>query len=181
MKEKMTVNGKEYEIIKLPDKGKGGYSYLAADNSGKYVLKQIHHEPCDHYQFGNKIESERSDYKKLREIGIRIPAYCEEPTKPYFISFPSSRNSANSSRSDCCTLMFAVRGSPPGAVTVISTIVPASIGFEKIFFIKAINFGWLFSNCVFALINFKMDAGFMYSAPSSIPIRALRKLFRNYP
>lgn len=77
MEEKMTVNGKEYEIIKLLGKGKGGYSYLAADNSGKYVLKQIHHEPCDYYQFGNKIESERNDYKKLREIGIRIPAMLD--------------------------------------------------------------------------------------------------------
>lgn len=26
--------------------GKGGCSYLADDGSEKYVLKQIHHEPC---------------------------------------------------------------------------------------------------------------------------------------
>ena len=47
MKEKMLVNGKEYEIIKLLGKGKGGYSYLADDGVRKYALKQIHHEPCD--------------------------------------------------------------------------------------------------------------------------------------
>jgi len=46
MLEKMTVNDKEFEIIKLLGKGKGGYSYLATDGEKNYVLKQIHHEPC---------------------------------------------------------------------------------------------------------------------------------------
>ena len=73
MSEKMTVNGKEFEILKLLGKGKGGYSYLATDGEKNYVLKQIHHEPCDYYQFGNKIEAEMNDYKRLKEIGIRIP------------------------------------------------------------------------------------------------------------
>lgn len=71
--EKMTVNEKEYRILKLLGKGKGGYSYLATDGSRQYVLKQIHHEPCDYYQFGNKIEAEYNDYQKLKKIGIRIP------------------------------------------------------------------------------------------------------------
>ncbi|MBD5512724.1 MAG: hypothetical protein HDR08_15980 [Lachnospiraceae bacterium] len=69
----MFVNEKEYEIVKLLGKGKGGYSYLASDGAGQYVLKQIHHEPCDYYQFGNKIEAEINDYKRLKKIGIRIP------------------------------------------------------------------------------------------------------------
>lgn len=73
MAEKKTVNGKEFEIIKLLGKGKGGYSYLATDGTKQYVLKQIHHEPCDYYQFGNKIEAEINDYKRLKSIGIRIP------------------------------------------------------------------------------------------------------------
>lgn len=73
MAEKMFVNEKEYEIVKLLGKGKGGYSYLASDGAGQYVLKQIHHEPCDYYQFGNKIEAEINDYKRLKKIGIRIP------------------------------------------------------------------------------------------------------------
>ena len=73
MAERMTVNGKEFEIIKLLGKGKGGYSYLATDGVKNYVLKQIHHEPCDYYQFGNKIEAETNDYKRLKDIGIRIP------------------------------------------------------------------------------------------------------------
>lgn len=72
--EKMTVNGKEFAILKLLGKGKGGYSYLAEDDTGKqYVLKQIHHEPCEYYQFGNKIEAELRDYERLSQIGIRIP------------------------------------------------------------------------------------------------------------
>ena len=28
---------------------------------------QIHHEPCDYYSFGNKIEAECGDYQKLKE------------------------------------------------------------------------------------------------------------------
>ena len=55
MEKSMKVNGKEYEIIKLLGKGKGGYSYLASDGEKKYVLKQIHHEPCDYYQFGSLV------------------------------------------------------------------------------------------------------------------------------
>ena len=69
----MTINDKKYEIIRLLGKGKGGYSYLATDGKQKYVLKQIHHEPCDYYQFGNKIEAEIRDYQRLKKIGIRIP------------------------------------------------------------------------------------------------------------
>lgn len=70
---RVNVNEKEFLLIKLLGKGKGGYSYLASDGQRQYVLKQIHHEPCDYYQFGNKIEAEINDYKRLKEIGIRIP------------------------------------------------------------------------------------------------------------
>ena len=73
----LTVNGKAYEIQRLLGHGKGGYSYLASDGKKEYVLKQIHHEPCDYYQFGNKIESEASDYKRLTEIGIPMPLLLE--------------------------------------------------------------------------------------------------------
>ena len=73
MKDIMTVNGTEYEIIKLLGKGKGGYSYLAQKGEKFFVLKQIHHEPCDYYTFGNKIESEIRDYHRLKEVGIKMP------------------------------------------------------------------------------------------------------------
>lgn len=73
MDEFLSVNEKEYQIIKLLGKGKGGYSYLATDGERQYVLKQIHHEPCSYYQFGNKMESELNDYKRLTDIGICMP------------------------------------------------------------------------------------------------------------
>ena len=73
----LTVNGKEYSIIKLLGRGKGGYSYLAEKDSKKFVLKQIHHEPCAYYTFGNKIEAENNDYKRLLDAGIRIPEMIE--------------------------------------------------------------------------------------------------------
>ena len=75
--EVLTVNGNEYSIIRLLGKGKGGYSYLAEKNGAKYVLKQIHHEPCAYYTFGNKIEAENNDYKRLLNVGIRIPMMIE--------------------------------------------------------------------------------------------------------
>ena len=71
--EKLSVNGIEYQNIKLLVKGKGGYSYLAKREKKQVVLKQIHHEPCDYYTFGNKIEAERNDYQRLLNANIRIP------------------------------------------------------------------------------------------------------------
>ena len=75
--ENLNVNGKTYEIIRLLGHGKGGYSYLVTDGECQYVLKQIHHEPCSYYQFGNKIESESRDYEKLNRIGILMPQMYE--------------------------------------------------------------------------------------------------------
>ena len=69
----MTCNGKEFEVIKLLGKGKSGYSYLVTDGDKEYVLKQIHHEPCSYYTFGDKVASEIRDYKRLKDIGIPIP------------------------------------------------------------------------------------------------------------
>ena len=43
MGKKMSVNEKEYEILKLLGKRKGGYSYLTDDGIKKYVLRQICH------------------------------------------------------------------------------------------------------------------------------------------
>lgn len=59
MEERMSVNGKEYEW------------------ESQYVLKQIHHEPCDYYQFGDKLQSERDAYRWLKQIGIRMPELIE--------------------------------------------------------------------------------------------------------
>lgn len=73
MRFKLCVNDKEYIILRLLGKGKGGYSYLAQIDDGYVVIKQIHHEPCSYYQFGNKIEAEINDYKHLQSIGISMP------------------------------------------------------------------------------------------------------------
>ena len=54
---------------------------MASDEKQKYVLKQIHHEPCDYYQFGNKIEAEINDYNRLKKIGIKIPAMIDVDIK----------------------------------------------------------------------------------------------------
>ena len=69
----MTVNSREFVVKKLLGKGKGGYSYLVTDGAGAYVLKQIHHEPCDYYQFGDKMASELNDYEKLFRLLIPMP------------------------------------------------------------------------------------------------------------
>ena len=73
MEDTLTVLGQSYRIIRLLGHGKGGYSYLAERDGMLFVLKQIHHEPCSYYTFGDKIEAERRDYERLKAAGIRIP------------------------------------------------------------------------------------------------------------
>ena len=73
----MTVNGKDYDVLQLLGKGKGGYSYLVTDGGNQYVLKQIHHEPCDYYQFGDKLGTELRDYDRLRALGLRMPTLLD--------------------------------------------------------------------------------------------------------
>lgn len=79
--EEISVNDRKFKIIKLLGHGKGGYSYLATDGNNEYVLKQIHHEPCAYYNFGNKIESEINDYKRLKKIGISMPEMIDVDLK----------------------------------------------------------------------------------------------------
>ena len=69
----MTVNGTEYAVLRLLGRGKGGYSYLVERDGQQYVLKQIHHEPCAYYQFGDKLQSELNDYQHLLAIGVPMP------------------------------------------------------------------------------------------------------------
>lgn len=73
----ITINGRTLEMIRLLGKGKGGYSYLVTDGQANYVLKQIHHEPCDYYTFGDKFASELRDYERLLAIGIPMPKLLE--------------------------------------------------------------------------------------------------------
>lgn len=77
----MTVNGRDYEVLSLLGKGKGGYSYLVTDGAERFVLKQIHHEPCSYYQFGDKLASERRDYRTLKDAGLRMPVLLDVDTE----------------------------------------------------------------------------------------------------
>ena len=78
--ESISVNGREYRVLRLLGRGKGGYSYLTEREGRQFVVKQIHHEPCDYYTFGNKLEAELTDFRRLREAGIRIPQLLEADT-----------------------------------------------------------------------------------------------------
>ena len=80
MSDTVFVNDKKYTILKLLGKGKGGYSYLAQINNRYVVVKQIHHEPCSYYHFGNKIEAEINDYRRLKSIGIAMPEMLDVDT-----------------------------------------------------------------------------------------------------
>lgn len=73
MEQTMTVNALEYRVLCLLGKGKGGYAHLVEREGQRYVLKQIHHEPCIYYEFGDKLQSELRDYQRLRAIGVPMP------------------------------------------------------------------------------------------------------------
>ena len=59
----------------MADSFPSGYMFDGFDivPMGYVLLKKIHHEPCDYYTFGDKIESEKRDYRTLWNLGIRIP------------------------------------------------------------------------------------------------------------
>lgn len=75
--EELYVNNRRFQVIRLLGKGKGGYSYLVTDGKAQYVLKQIHHEPCSYYTFGDKLASELRDYQRLQAVGITMPALLD--------------------------------------------------------------------------------------------------------
>mgnify|MGYP002734802373 CR=1 FL=1 len=81
MEEQITVNGRAFAIRRLLGKGKGGYSYLVKDEHGEYVVKQIHHEPCSYYQFGDKLAAEQRDYERLLSVGIPMPRLLDVDTE----------------------------------------------------------------------------------------------------
>ena len=71
--DRVSVGEAVYTVLRLLGRGKGGYSYLAEGDGGPVVLKQIHHEPCAYYTFGDKLAAELFDYDRLLAAGIRIP------------------------------------------------------------------------------------------------------------
>ena len=77
MEDQIAVNGRLWQIERFLGKGKGGYSYLVADSAKRYVVKQLHHEPCDYYQFGDKLAAERDAYERLRKLNVPMPELLE--------------------------------------------------------------------------------------------------------
>lgn len=69
----LILNGTEYGILRLLGRGKGGYTWLAQRGGAQYALKQLHHEPCDYYQFGDKLAAELRDYQRLAALGVPLP------------------------------------------------------------------------------------------------------------
>ena len=79
------INGKLYRVSKLIAKGKGGYTYLAKAYVDEVVVKKIHYEPCDYYQFeDNKLNSELRDYETLSKLGYLFLSYCSLTKKNSF-------------------------------------------------------------------------------------------------
>jgi len=62
-------------IKRFLGKGKSGYSYLAVAEGESYVLKKMHYEEIQCYNFGdaNKVELETEAYKHLQTLGISVP------------------------------------------------------------------------------------------------------------
>lgn len=73
----IAVNDKQYAVLRLLGKGKGGYSYLVEREGNAFVAKCIHHEPCDYYTFGDKLQSEIRDYDTLKRAGVPMPTMYE--------------------------------------------------------------------------------------------------------
>lgn len=71
------VKNERFIVEKYLGKGKSGYSYLISNGDKKYVYKQIHHEPCAYYNFGDKLMAEVHAYDTLKNAGARIPEIVE--------------------------------------------------------------------------------------------------------
>lgn len=71
--DEILLNGAAWSVIRRLGKGKGGVSWLVEREGERRVLKQIHHEPCDYYTFGDKLQSELDDYRRLVDGGIQVP------------------------------------------------------------------------------------------------------------
>lgn len=73
----LVLNGKSCAVLGLLGKGKGGYTWLAERDGARYALKQLHHEPCGYYQFGDKLAAELGDYERLWALGVPMPRLLE--------------------------------------------------------------------------------------------------------
>lgn len=77
----MKINNTEFKVIKYLGKGKSGYCYLCQRSNKNYVIKQIHHEPCDYYSFGDKLKAELESYDTLKKLSITMPKLIDVDEK----------------------------------------------------------------------------------------------------
>lgn len=74
------------KILRFLGKGKSGYSYLVEINGSNFVLKLMHKEACEYYNFSdNKTKLEVQAYKNLCKIGIPIPKLYEYDFKKDYL------------------------------------------------------------------------------------------------
>lgn len=72
--DKISFEGNMISVLRFLGKGKGGYSYLVQYKEHPAVLKKLHYEKCEVYNFGSdKLEAELWDYETLRKLQIPMP------------------------------------------------------------------------------------------------------------
>lgn len=117
----ININNKTYSILRLLGKGKGGYSYLVTDGANQYVCKQIHHEPCDYYTFGDKLAAELGDYDRLSTLGLPLPRllavdreqerllkeYIDGPTAAYLVEQDALPQDCIPQVEEMCRVLYA--------------------------------------------------------------------------
>ncbi|MEE1295403.1 MAG: protein kinase [Bifidobacterium sp.] len=76
----VTVNGKPLDVVKLLGHGKHSYSFLVQAHNApmrRYVLKQMVYTPGVLHRVGEHVEQDIHDYRRLCELGIRLPAMMD--------------------------------------------------------------------------------------------------------
>lgn len=72
-------------ILQYLGSGKSGHSYLAENENGRFVFKQIHHENCPFYSFGDKLAAELHAYESLTKAELPVPKLISWDTKQEYL------------------------------------------------------------------------------------------------
>lgn len=71
--QRLRLEGRDYEILRLLGKGKSGHSWLVRAGEALFVYKKMHDETVEHYEFGNKTMDEVRMYERLLPTGVPLP------------------------------------------------------------------------------------------------------------
>lgn len=75
-----------FSIVRFLGKGKSGYSFLVQAGNTLQVLKVIHHEACDYYQFDDKLAAEIEAYQQLKNSAVTIPQLVDyDPAEEWLL------------------------------------------------------------------------------------------------